>query len=615
MPSSGIINGADSAACCAVLIAAGAAIVAGNTLRDLAKSVGVLAGSTGVLAGTAIGLSYIPSTIAAKLQWPIKREGHEIGNRLIAMAVSVFALTALAVRYSNNKFSPHQMTLAGALFYATISAINSIITVSGVSKEVFKEDDVMDYTEKTWKWHSTSDAEKFWAELEKEERPEGYVAKKMKSRLLGQPEAKHFAHYIEDRVGEEQTLDFLNRCLSGSDADPANIAAIFLELTVYSKCKEEAQHEMRKNLSSKIRRCLPATDREIQEFWNKPDATAGRIGKRFPLLNFGPVVAENYARCIEHYGKKNQISNIFADLYRTNRIKMYSGRAAQKLAQIFMQLSAEAQAKCGENLPPEIKIFLPPTVADSTEFWKDFKPNHDTATAWLEKKFLHGQEQIETTEGLAFFIENYQHGEAVSTVLNGLVHTCKWKAAKVARIFKNLSAKAQAKNRNHLLSEIKSLLSSTENLSEVHPTSRHSRASSFSWSESATMGFYAGLKSGFDSALVYLAARSLRAFGKAFPDVKRSIPAVLIMAPTFALAEYALSKEEYGLSQKQKWLYPMLAAAALGTVLTPKLSSFMLKKRIGYLASAGYALAPIVGLSLRNVSRNPSDFFFGHNSA
>jgi drug/metabolite transporter (DMT)-like permease len=133
----------------------------------------------------------------------------------------------------------------------------------------------------------------------------------------------------------------------------------------------------------------------------------------------------------------------------------------------------------------------------------------------------------------------------------------------------------------------------------------HKHLDAFSWNESAKMGIAAGVASGVVTAVAYFGVKSILAFGNAFPVIKGSIPAAVIMAPTYALAHNLLSNKKHGLRKKQRNLYSMVIAAALGTVLTPTLSSFMLKKKVGYIASAGYSLAPIAALFLNKVLGEP----------
>ncbi len=111
------------------------------------------------------------------------------------------------------------------------------------------------------------------------------------------------------------------------------------------------------------------------------------------------------------------------------------------------------------------------------------------------------------------------------------------------------------------------------------------------WKESAKMGIYAGLASGIATAVAYFGIKSIYAFGEAFPMIKGSIPAAMIVAPTFVLAENKFNKKN---EEKQR-LYSMLIAAAAGTLLTPILSSFILKKKVGYQVSALYSLSSIIG--------------------
>ncbi|WP_316357441.1 hypothetical protein [Candidatus Neptunichlamydia sp. REUL1] len=264
--------------------------------------------SAGILAGTAIGLTYKYSAIAASHQFPIKSPGHQVGNRSIVMATSVFALTLLAVRYSSSKFSSHQMSLAGAISYASIATIASLFTVA-----------------------ITSDAD-------------------------------------------------------------------------HSLCRADRFSD------------YPA------KLWD----------------------------CFD--------SGVEEDHYVGNVMHMYKG--------------------------------------------------------------------------------HYVNG------------------------------------------------------------SKHVRTDIFTWNESAKMGIYAGLASGVVSAVAYLGVKSIFAFGDTFPMVKGSVPTAILGAPTYMLAKGELSKEKYRLREKKQELYSVAIATILGAVLTPKLSSYMLKKKVGYLASAGYSLAPIVAMFL-----------------
>ena len=307
--------------------------------------------SAGILAGTAIGLTYKYGAIAASHQFPIKSPGHnvflseiydlQVGNRSIVMATSVFALTLLAVRYSNSKFSSHQMSLAGALAYASIATIASLFAVGNLS-----DDKHGDY------------------------------------------EANKFANY------PERLVELLSTAFT-SDAS---------------------------------------------RFW------AGKRSEQPAAEYISPSIA-------------------------------------------YRRLSSE----------------------DAHGRLQDWLPLH--------------------------------------------AHT---------RAFRSMHA--------------------------------HTRA--FTWNESAKMGIYAGLASGVATAVAYLGVKSIFAFGEAFPMINGSIPAAVIVAPTFVLARGELSKEKYNLRRKQQELYSMAIAAILGTALTPTLSSYMLKKKVGYLASAGYSLAPIVAMFL-----------------
>ncbi len=134
------------------------------------------------------------------------------------------------------------------------------------------------------------------------------------------------------------------------------------------------------------------------------------------------------------------------------------------------------------------------------------------------------------------------------------------------------------------------------------------------WNESVKMGIYAGIASGVASgianAVVCLGMKSIFAFRNTFSIIKGSIPTAVILAPTFALAKEELNKKKYGLNEVNKELSSLAIAAILGAALTPTFSSFMVKKKVGYLASAGYSLAPILGRFFMNIDSEEADLNF-----
>jgi hypothetical protein len=481
-----------------------------NTLIDgvhFALKDGGIAGptSTGILAGTAIGLTYKYSAIAASHQFPIKSPGHQVGNRSIVMATSVFALTLLAVRYSNSKFSSHQMSLAGAISYASIATIASLFTVAitsdGDHSPYNRADRFSDYPERLVELLSasfTSDTSRFWAGKHSQQPVADYISNKIGRGRLSSENANRIAQAIENSQYQGQALTILNELLTGYEQNPDDIAMIFMQL---------------------------------------PDRRQGTLRG---------------------------------------------------------------------GLEETIQHRLPPTVADSVLFWQNLE---GSAVERIFEELPRGQyERLEEgqTQRLAFFIENYQGGREIATILNALQETHEVNPTMVVALFNELSEAKQRQVKGELNETLQQWLSfdrgdrgfdMQEQEYDVRQ-SMHAHTDAFTWNESAKMGICAGLASGVVSAVAYLGVKSIFAFGDAFPMVKGSVPAAILVAPAYMLAKGELSKEKHNLRKKQQKLYSMAIATILGAALTPKLSSYMLKKKVGYLASAGYSLAPIVAMFL-----------------
>jgi len=588
---------------------------AGNTIVDgvnFTLKDGGITGPTsaGILAGTAIGLTYKYSAIAASHQLPIKKPGHEIGNRSIVMMTSVFALTAIAIRYSNSKFSSHQVSLMGALSYASIATVASILAVGVTSDTDHRDEAFHDYLPRAWELLSgafTSDASRFWGQKHPEQPPANYISQGMPSYGPLSPEqANHIAQAIENSQYKGQTRVILNELVTEYSKNPEDVAMIFSGLS------ERRQSEIRGDLNEGIQRCLPATAREIREFWSRLDeeTPAEFVGELVSDYRFTQSAAKRCAQHIEAHDDGRQVLTILNALVETE------GKNPESVAMIFMQLSETKQAECRARLSEEINRHLPPTAADSVRFWEEL----ETTPAARIYSVLPREEYAELEEGqtkqLAFFIENYRGGHQVVAILNDLVETHKVNTGLIGQIAREFSERTQRHLDTASVREVlhEDLLQSMPRFQEREFEFRemeedfdqslhaHKVSDAFSWNESAKMGIYAGLASGVVTAVAYFGVKSILAFGNAFPVIKGSIPAAVIMAPTFALAHNVLSKdkyrEKYRLQEKQRLLYSMVIAAALGTVLTPTLSSFMLKKKVGYIASAGYSLPPIAALFL-----------------
>lgn len=560
--------------------------------------------STGILAGTAIGLTYKYSAIAASHQFPIKKPGHQVGNRSIVMATSVFALTLLAVRYSNSKFSSHQMSLTGALSYASIATIASLFAVAITSDTDHKYTDEAtfeDYPERLVELLSTaftSDTSRFWAEKHPMQPATDYLRGQIErareaSRGPFLPEAAaRIAQAIENSQYKGQTLEILNGLFTEQRQDPDHIAMIFSGLT------EGFQGQIREGLEEAIKQSLPATAREIEAFWaNLDEETPAEFVGALVDYGFTQGTAKRCAQYIEARDEGRQTLVILNALYQKER------KDPQSVAMIFMQLPKVRQAALREELDGGIQRYLPPTVADSMRFWEDLEeaPAERILESLPREQYARLEE--EQAQRLAFFIENYQEGAQVAAILNALQETHEVNPEMVVALFNELSEAKQLQVKDALNSALQIYLPVAHHEMEEEAyynvrQSMHARTKAFTWNESAQMGIYAGLASGVATAVAYLGVKSIFAFGDAFPMIKGSIPAAVIVAPTYMLAKAELSKERYRLNRKQQELYPMAIAAILGTALTPTLSSFMLKKKVGYLSSAGYSLAPIAGMFL-----------------
>ena len=567
--------------------------------------------SAGILAGTAIGLTYKYSAIAASHQFPIKSPGHQVGNRAIVMATSVFALTLLAVRYSNSKFSSHQMSLAGALSYASIATVASLFAVAITSDDdhdLYGADRFSDYPERLVELLSTaftSDTSRFWAGKHSEQPAADYLGRQIgrardtnRGRFLPE-DATRIAQAIENSQYKGQALTILNELLTEDGQNPDNIAMIFMQLP------QVRQTDLRQGLEEDIKAALPATTAEIGAFWSTFDSEeqtpAEFVSTSVRSYGFTQSAAKRCAQYIEAHDNGRQTLAILNALVK----EQYN--EPQSVAMIFMQLPKVRQAALREELDGAIQRFLPPTAADSMRFWEGL--DEETPAERIFKELPRGQYAMLTEDQaqcLAFFIENYQEGAQVATILNALQETHEVDPQMVATLFNELSEPKQLQVKDALNHEIQMWLpgahremefDTEEQEYDVHQ-SMHAHTDAFTWNESAKMGIYAGLASGVATAVAYLGVKSIFAFGDAFPMIKGSIPAAVIVAPTFVLAKAELSKEKYRLKRKQQELYSMAIAAILGTVLTPMLSSYMLKKKVGYLASASYSLAPIVAMFL-----------------
>ncbi|QVL54951.1 MAG: hypothetical protein KFB95_06430 [Simkaniaceae bacterium] len=579
---------------------------AGNTFMDgvhFTLKDGGVAGPTsaGILAGTAIGLTYKYSAIAASHQFPIKKPGHQVGNRSIVMATSVFALTLLAVRYSNSKFSSHQMSLAGALSYASIATIASLAIVgitADKGRRAHGADKFTNYPERLVELLSTSftsDASRFWAGKRSEEPAAEYISARIEYGRFSSEDASRIARAIENSQYKGQALTILNELLTEYRQNPDRIAMIFTQLP------ERRQAELRERLEKGIKQSLPATAHEIEAFWADLDEeTPAEFVGALVDHGFTQGAAKRCAQYIEAHDEGRQtlaiLNALVTDQYKDPR----------SVAMIFMQLDQRRQGQLRQDLSQDIQEHLPPTPADSMRFWRELE---GTPAGRIFEELPRGQYlrlEENNAQRLAFFIENYQGGREIATILNALQETHEVEPEMVAALFTQLSEAKQRQVKAELNQTLQQWLPGAHREMEfdteeqeygVHD-SIHARKETFSWNESAQMGIYAGLASGVATAVAYLGVKSIFAFGEAFPMINGSIPAAVIVAPTFVLARGELSKEKYNLRRKQQELYSMAIAAILGTALIPTLSSYMLKKKVGYLASAGYSLAPIVGMFL-----------------
>lgn len=557
--------------------------------------------SAGILSGTAIGLTYKYSAIPTNRQPFIENPGHEIGNRPIVMMTSVFALTALAIRYSNSKFNSYQISLGGALSYAVIATIASLFTVS--VKNDPRDYEFLDYPKKAWELLCNtfaSDSSKFWQGLDLdtrlpiEEQLAQHISRNMPFDGELEPQnAERIARCIESQY-REKTLETLNALIGYRH--PAKVAMIFLGLTEGFQRQLEREGGLHPNL----RYFLPATPIEIQEFsrnFNPEDCTvASWMQDKLKFYDdrfFTPLLAKHYSQNIQSIVSQlqdQQVSNILNELVRFVN--------PENIAKIFMQLPEQTQNEIKEDLDPTVKEHLPLTVTDAARFWEAFAPQEGTAAAWINQEIPDDDFLTESqAKPLAFFIENYLGSRQTLAILNGLVEELNAHPKDVAMIFQQLSTETQTRVRNDLSERIEEELRQQHNLEDdgfMHLprgglSSTH--ADALTWKESAKMGIYAGLASGIATAVAYFGIKSIYAFGEAFPMIKGSIPAAMIVAPTFVLAENKFNKKN---EEKQR-LYSMLIAAAAGTLLTPILSSFILKKKVGYQVSALYSLSSIIG--------------------
>ena len=589
---------------------------AGNTIVDgvhFTLKDGGITGPTsaGILAGTAIGLTYKYSAIAASHQLPIKKPGHDVGNRSVVMMTSVFALTALAIRYSNSKFSSHQMSLTGALSYASIATATSILAVGFISDMDHEYGDFEGYLPRAWELLSgafTSDASRFWGEKHPEQPPASYIAERIpRYDALSLEGAHRIAQAIENTQYKGQTLEILNLLVTDSQyrKNPEEVAMIFSGLS------EGLQAQLREDLNEEIQRSLPATASEIQEFWSnyssEEDTVSEFVGQLVRSYELAPSQAKRCAQFIEARDDGRQTLTILNALVRTE------SKNPESVAMIFMQLSKTKQAECRARLDDSIQDHLPLTAADSLRFWQELETTPAKRIFDMLPREEYAELEDRQAQNIAFFIENYQEGHQVVAILNALVETHDVDSGMIIEIAREFSEKTRrefdtSSVRGRLCEALQQtfprVLGQREREMEMEEREQHfdsgmhKHLDAFSWNESAKMGIAAGVASGVVTAVAYFGVKSILAFGNAFPVIKGSIPAAVIMAPTFVLAKAELSKEKYRLRRKQQELYSMAIAAILGTALTPMLSSYMLKKKVGYLASASYSLAPIVAMFL-----------------
>lgn len=131
------------------------------------------------------------------------------------------------------------------------------------------------------------------------------------------------------------------------------------------------------------------------------------------------------------------------------------------------------------------------------------------------------------------------------------------------------------------------------------------KTSDVQWDNAAAVSLGVGIATTIVAAVSYFAIKVIGAIHKNIPSTQGVYPAALIMAPTFVATKWAIEAYdpwEQKLNGKKRIFAPLFAMLAAGSLLTPMVSSFMLKNRVGYLSSMGISTAATVSNWLAHVA-------------
>lgn len=126
----------------------------------------------------------------------------------------------------------------------------------------------------------------------------------------------------------------------------------------------------------------------------------------------------------------------------------------------------------------------------------------------------------------------------------------------------------------------------------------NTETSDVQWDNAAAVSLGVGVTTTFVAAVSYFAIKVIGAIHKNIPSTQGVYPAALIMATAFVGTKSAIDKydpEHQSFQDQKRILAPFVAMLAAGSLLTPMVSSFMLKNRVGYLSSMGISTAATVG--------------------
>ncbi|MCB1109624.1 MAG: hypothetical protein KDK64_01465 [Chlamydiia bacterium] len=241
-----------------------------------------------------------------------------------------------------------------------------------------------------------------------------------------------------------------------------------------------------------------------------------------------------------------------------------------------------------------VEWFHTPSESELAQaFWAE-KPAQQPAAEYLQSKFNFNYGMGESDQQrAAYLIEGYEGDLQVATLLNALYDKGDGVDAYYLKaIFGMMSKSVQEAQLEALHEDIRPIFFQNEEYQSEEREQelpreyyKYESTAHFGWNETAEMGLAAGALTGVVAFVSYFALKTLHAFGDAVPIVKGTLPAVMVMAPTYVTTKHFT--KPYARRDKRWFFAPFVAAFFAGALLTPKVSSFVLANRISYKAAAG----------------------------